>query len=77
MIEKKILKKGQIVIPKTIRELISLHEGDKVTIEMEGNTIKIQKAKNITEKLKETAEKHHKKITTKEIKKTLKKRYKE
>ena len=40
MIEKKVLKKGQVVIPKDIRDLLGLHEGDKVKIDLEGDTIK-------------------------------------
>jgi len=75
MIEKKILKKGQVVIPKDIRDLLGLHEGDKVLIDIEGDIIKIQKEGNISEKLKSIAEKHDKKISTQEIKKGLKDRY--
>ncbi len=75
MIEKKILKKGQVVIPKDIRDLLGLHEGDKVLIDIEGDIIKIQKEGYISEKLKSIAEKHDKKISTQEIKKGLKDRY--
>ncbi len=75
MIEKKILKKGQVVIPKDIRDLLGLHEGDKVMIDIEGDIIKIRKKGNISEKLKTIAEKHDKKINTQEIKKSLKDRY--
>ncbi|MFW5904531.1 MAG: AbrB/MazE/SpoVT family DNA-binding domain-containing protein [Candidatus Saliniplasma sp.] len=75
MIEKKILKKGQVVIPKDIRDLLGLHEGDKVMIDIEGDIIKIRKEGNISEKLKTISEKHDKKISTEEIKKSLKDRY--
>lgn len=68
MIEKKILKKGQIVIPKAIRELKALNEGD---------TIKIKKEKGISERLKEIAEKHEKELSVEEMKDLLKKRYEE
>ncbi|MFO7792310.1 MAG: AbrB/MazE/SpoVT family DNA-binding domain-containing protein [Candidatus Saliniplasma sp.] len=69
------MKKGQVVIPKDIRDLLGLHEGDKVMIDIEGDIIKIQKEGNISKKLKTIAEKHDKKISTKEIKKSLKDRY--
>jgi AbrB family looped-hinge helix DNA binding protein len=31
--------KGQVVIPKEIRDLASLHPGDEVDIELQGDTI--------------------------------------
>jgi len=31
--------KGQIVIPKEIRDRVSLHPGDEVVVELQGNTI--------------------------------------
>ncbi len=32
----KMSKKGQVVIPKDIRDLLGLHEGDTIKIEKEG-----------------------------------------
>ena len=75
MIEKKILKKGQIVIPKAIRELMALHEGDKVIIDVEGDTIKIKKERDISKRLNDIANKHDKEVSVEEIKEMLKKRY--
>ncbi len=34
MIEKKILKNGQVEIPKGVRDLLGLHEGDKVLLDI-------------------------------------------
>ncbi|MFP4143090.1 MAG: AbrB/MazE/SpoVT family DNA-binding domain-containing protein [Thermoplasmata archaeon] len=75
MIEKKVLKKGQVVIPKDIRDLLGLHEGDNVKIDLEGDTIKIKKEKKVSSRLKDIAEKHDKEISLAEIKDQLKKRY--
>ncbi|MFW6196042.1 MAG: AbrB/MazE/SpoVT family DNA-binding domain-containing protein [Thermoplasmatota archaeon] len=75
MIEKKVLKKGQIVIPKDIRDLLGIHEGDKVRINIGENNIIISKEGNISEKLKSMAKKHDSEMSVKEIKDKLKKRY--
>ncbi len=77
MIEKKVLKKGQVVIPKSIRDLLGLHEGDMVKIDLEGDTIKIKKEKKVSSKLQEIAEKHHRDLSVEEIKDQLKSRYEE
>ena len=75
MIEKKVLKKGQIVIPKDIRDLLGIHEGDKVRINIDKNNIIISKEGSISEKLKSMAKKHDSELSVEEIKENLKKRY--
>ncbi len=75
MIEKKVLKKGQVVIPKSVRDLLGLHEGDMVKIDLEGDTIKIKKEKKVSSKLQEIAEKHDKDLSVEEIKDQLESRY--
>ncbi len=75
MIEKKVLKKGQVVIPKDIRDLLGLHEGDNVKIDIEGDTIKITKERDVSSRLREIAQKHDKELDTEEIKKQLKERH--
>lgn len=40
----KITSKGQITIPKKVREELHLNSGDKVSIEMEGNSARIYPA---------------------------------
>ena len=37
----KITSKGQITIPKKVREELHLKSGDKVSIETEGNSVRI------------------------------------
>lgn len=63
------------MIPKDIRDLLGLHEGDNVKIDLEGDTIKIKKEKKVSSRLKDIAEKHDKEISLAEIKDQLKKRY--
>ncbi len=75
MIEKKILKKGQVVIPKDIRDLLGLHECDKVFLDIEQDTIKIRKDQDIITELKALAKRHDKRLTIEDIKGSLKERY--
>jgi AbrB family looped-hinge helix DNA binding protein len=40
----KLGPKGQVVIPKAIRDQLGLHPGDRVAVEREGNGVKVSKA---------------------------------
>jgi len=44
-----ITKKGQITIPKAIREHLSLKEKDKLLVKLEGNKAVIQKIPSLSE----------------------------
>ena len=37
----KVMAKGQITIPKDIREILGLNTGDRVTFIVEGNTVRM------------------------------------
>lgn len=70
-----MLAKGQIVIPKTIRDLLSIHIGDKMNIDIQNKKIIIQKEQSIQDVFLKMSNKHAKKISMEEIKKELTHRY--
>lgn len=43
MISVNVLAKGQVVIPKTIRELLGINEGDEITLDVEDGKIVLSK----------------------------------
>lgn len=75
MLSKKILNKGQVVIPKAIRDLLGIQEGDKVFIDVEGNRIRLEKEHDVVGKLREISQKHKVDISMKEIKEVLSQRH--
>ena len=77
MISKNILAKGQIVIPKTIRELLGINIGDEVIIDVKNEKIILSKKQNVKEIFLEVSKKNSNKISMKKIKKELKDRYEE
>ena len=77
MILKNVLAKGQIVIPKTIRELLGINIGDKIIVDVENGKIILSKKQNIVETFVEVSKKSPVKMSMKKIKKDLKCRYEE
>lgn len=77
MISKNVLAKGQIVIPKTIRDLMGINVGDEMIIDIDDKKIILSKKENLTEVFSEVAYGNSKKISVKEIKKILMSRYEE
>jgi len=43
----KISSKGQVVIPKEVREKLGLRAGDYLLVELEGDEVKLRKVKPI------------------------------
>lgn len=37
----KVMAKGQVTIPKDIREILGVNSGDRITFVVEGNTVRI------------------------------------
>jgi AbrB family looped-hinge helix DNA binding protein len=37
----KVMSKGQVTIPKDIREVLGIHTGDHVTFVVEGNNVRL------------------------------------
>ena len=77
MIAKSVLAKGQIVIPKTIRDLMGINVGDEMIIDIEDNKIILTKKQNVLEIFLEVCKGSSGKISIKEIKKELATRYEE
>jgi AbrB family looped-hinge helix DNA binding protein len=75
MILKNVLAKGQIVIPKTIRDLLGINIGDQMLIDIEDGKIIITKKENVIDIFNEISNKTKKKISMKDIKKELNNRY--
>ena len=77
MISKNVLAKGQIVIPKTIRDLMGINVGDEMIIDIEDEKIILSKKQNVMEVFLEVCKKSSTKIPMKKIKRELEARYEE
>lgn len=76
MISKNVLAKGQIVIPKTIRDLLGINVGDEIIIDVENEKIVLTKKQNIVDIFLDVCKRSSGKISMKEIKRELETRYK-
>ncbi len=77
MIVKDVLAKGQIVIPKTIRDLLGINIGDKLIVDVEKEKIILSKKKDIVQEFETTAKKASGSISMKKIKNEFTRRYEE
>lgn len=77
IISRHVLAKGQIVIPKVLRETLGIDTGDTVQIELEEDHLIIRKGTNPVEVFREISASSNSTITMKEIKKELESRYEE
>lgn len=75
MITKNVLAKGQIVIPKTIRDLLGVNVGDKMIVDVENGKIILSKKQNTVDVFLEVCKRSPGKISMKEIKRELANRY--
>ena len=75
MISKNVLAKGQIVIPKTIRDLLGINVGDKMIVDVENGKIILSKKQDVLDAFLEVCKRSPGKISMKEIKKDLERRY--
>lgn len=63
-LEVEVKKKGVMVIPKTIRDLLGIKEGSKLKLEVKDGKIILEPERKIdVEKVKEELEEHWKKIS--------------
>ncbi|MFO8051778.1 MAG: AbrB/MazE/SpoVT family DNA-binding domain-containing protein [Thermoplasmatota archaeon] len=77
MISRHVLGKGQIVIPKVIRETLGIDTGDTVQIELEEDHLIIRKATNPVDVFREISSSSDSSVSMKDIKKELESRYEE
>lgn len=77
MISKNVLAKGQIVIPKTIRDLLGINVGDKLIVDVENGKIILSKKQNVLDTFLDVCKRSPGKISMKEIKRDLERRYEE
>jgi AbrB family looped-hinge helix DNA binding protein len=77
MISRQILGKGQIVIPKTIRDMLNLDVGDEMVIEVENDKIILSKKTDPMETIREGRKRYAGKISMKEIKEEIYNQYDE
>ncbi|MBS3080607.1 AbrB/MazE/SpoVT family DNA-binding domain-containing protein [Candidatus Pacearchaeota archaeon] len=77
--EREIGEKGQVVIPKDIREYLNLHPKEKILFEIKGDEVVIRKEGDPEEFLKDflNVPGKEKKGSIKEIKKTILEQYDE
>ena len=76
-ITREIGEKGQVVIPRDIREMLNLRRGEKVVFEIKDGEVLIKSEQNPEEFLRDffNVTKPKKNITLKEIKKILDEKY--
>jgi len=77
MISKNILAKGQVVIPKTIRDLLGINVGDELLFDVENGKIVLSKKTNVVDVFLEACEKSTGKLSVRKIKRELEARYEE
>lgn len=75
LLSRKVLAKGQVVIPKTIRDLLGINEGDDVVIDVEREKIILSKKQDVFDVFLEISKRKAKKISMRDIKKELEARY--
>jgi len=77
LISRHVLAKGQIVIPKVLRETLGMDQGDLVQIELEDDHLIIRKSTDPIEVFREISSSSGSSISMKEIRKELGDRYEE
>ncbi|KHO55228.1 MAG: AbrB family transcriptional regulator [archaeon GW2011_AR19] len=79
IIKREIGEKGQVVIPKDIRDILNLRKGEKVVFEIKDKEVSIKSEQNPEEFLRDflNVPGKKKKGSVKEIKKILEEQYEE
>lgn len=77
MLSRNVLAKGQIVIPKTIRDLLGIRVGDEMVIDVEDEKMILSKKQDVVGLFERVSEGSPGGITIKDIKGQLRARYEE
>lgn len=77
IISKHVLAKGQIVLPKMIRELLGIKVGDELIIDVKNEQIILSKKQNVSQIFSEVSTQSTGTLSMNKIKKELSKRYEE
>lgn len=77
MLSRNVLSKGQIVIPKDIRDMLDIHTGDEVQIEVDKDRIILMKKQRAVEIFEEVSKTSNGGSSIDEIKKILEDRHEE
>ena len=75
MITKKVLAKGQVVIPKAIRDMLGVNVGDEMVVDVEGGRIILSKKRDVVRVFSEVARTSGRRVGMAEIKHILEERY--
>ncbi len=75
MISKNVLAKGQVVIPKTIRDLLGINVGDELIIDVKDERIILSKKQDVLDVFLDVCKRSESEISMKEIKKELEAKY--
>ncbi|MCD6461533.1 MAG: AbrB/MazE/SpoVT family DNA-binding domain-containing protein [Thermoplasmata archaeon] len=75
MITKKVLAKGQVVIPKAIRDMLGVNVGDEMVVDVEGGRIILSKKRDVVRVFSEVARTSGRRVEMAEIKHILEERY--
>ena len=77
MLSRNVLSKGQIVIPKDIRDMLDIHTGDEIEIDVDKDRMILTKKLSASEIFEEVSRTNNVNSSMEDIKKILKERYEE
>ena len=75
IITRNVLGKGQVVIPKTIRDMLGIHKGDELVFDVQDERIILSKKVDVVSIFEEISELCDRPLTVKQIKRELRARY--
>ncbi|MEA3558894.1 MAG: AbrB/MazE/SpoVT family DNA-binding domain-containing protein [Candidatus Thermoplasmatota archaeon] len=77
MLSRNVLSKGQIAIPKDIRDMLDIHTGDEIEIDVDKDRMILTKKQSASEIFEKVSRTNNVGSSMEDIKKMLKERYEE